>query len=456
MAELNTYIVTFNCGRTLVDVSYFASQLFNGLSKQHLPPDLIVLALQEIAPIANSFLGGSFLTPYFDRFSFALDTALKSQDWNSQYERVLASNVGLTGFMLYAKREVPRKIRWIETAGVGVGLWEMGNKGAVGIRLGYTAGEGGEEMETTFISAHLAPMEDACDRRNQDWKAINENLVFTRAPRAFNAKAKPKVVNEHPSEESEPLLSSATDDGTHAKQSTYQGPLTSTSHFFFSGDLNYRTSDKPPGPQDHRNWPQPATSPSEPHHFSNLIPKDQLTRERSAGRTLHYLTEAPINFPPTYKYSAKAQHDLSRRLARARATGNASIVPPPEENEWVWAKHRYPSWCDRILYLEPPFPGTQPKVLNYTSLPLQPTSDHKPVALHVLIPLKPLGGEAWIKPPFRTRADWAARRASARRKEVVVGVLAYLVLSWEGRAVLLGTLLGVAGGWAILRSLLSF
>ena len=75
MADLSCYITTFNCGRTLVDVDFFASQFFNGL-KSNLPPDLIVLCLEEIAPIAHSFLGGSFLAPYLTRFTTVVHAAV--------------------------------------------------------------------------------------------------------------------------------------------------------------------------------------------------------------------------------------------------------------------------------------------------------------------------------------------------------------------------------------------
>ena len=68
MSDLNCYITTFNCGRELVDVDYFANNLFNG-AKTDLPPDFIVLCLQEIAPIGYSFLGGSLLAPYFARIT---------------------------------------------------------------------------------------------------------------------------------------------------------------------------------------------------------------------------------------------------------------------------------------------------------------------------------------------------------------------------------------------------
>ena len=129
MTELNCYIATFNCGRTLVNVDHFAANFFNGL-KTNLPPDLVVLALQEVAPIGYSFLGGSFLAPYFVRFSTAVHLATTRRfEGESEYGTVSVRNVGMTAIMIFAKGDVQERIKRIDTAGVGVGLWEMGNKG---------------------------------------------------------------------------------------------------------------------------------------------------------------------------------------------------------------------------------------------------------------------------------------------------------------------------------------
>ena len=463
MAALDCCFVTFNCGRELINTSYFASNLFDLLQKRNAPPDLIILALEEIAPIGYSFLGGSFLTPYFNRLQDAINESTKK--WSqpaARYENILQSNAGMTALMLFAKPDVARSIAWIETAGVGVGNQDLGNKGAIGVRLGYGLDEE-DETEMTFVSAHLAPMEDACERRNNDWKAINENMVFTRLSTPAPSKTRHKTGDTIATAEAEPLLSSATDAGMSSQQRFRDGLIKPNSHLFLAGDLNYRTADKPPGEEDHRNWPQPTRETTDAKHYSNLFRNDQLTRELKSGRTLHYLQEAPVTFPPTYKYSSQAQEqaaEIARYDFKAGTNTRDSSRPPPyEQSQWHWAKHRNPSWCDRILYLNPPFPGTQPTIHEYTSLPVQPTSDHQPVGMLFSIPLKPLpkpnpGEEAWVKPPFPVRSDWKQKRETARRREIAVGVFSYLALTWEGEALLLGTVLGALGAWALLRSLL--
>ena len=76
-AAISLYILTFNCGKALIDVDAVASQLFLGLSTPKLP-DILVLSLQEIAPIPHCLIGGSFLVPYFSRFHQAVEKASRN------------------------------------------------------------------------------------------------------------------------------------------------------------------------------------------------------------------------------------------------------------------------------------------------------------------------------------------------------------------------------------------
>ncbi|KAI4182242.1 MAG: hypothetical protein L6R41_006103 [Letrouitia leprolyta] len=436
---LEILVVTFNCGRQLLRPEIFAQRLSDELSGSQ-RPDILVLSLQEIAPIAHSFLGGSYLAPYLLRFFLAIKAAGKALE-DGNYVSVITRNVGMTGCIVFVLEEHRSKIRWIKSAGVGVGVQGMGNKGAVAIRLGYAISE--KVQEFTFVAAHLAPMEDALYRRNEDWMNIVRGLVFPPTNSEEQAvAAKQPVTND----ESEPLL-------TECVNQQRSGIYTPTSHLIFAGDLNYRTSSTAPRPSDHLAFPKPATEQADPHHYSHLLRNDQLTHELNTGKTCHGLQEAPIDFPPTYKYSNKAQ-----LLAE---TDNPTLT-------WDWAKHRWPSWCDRILYLDlPPWmraemPDAKIEVHNYTALPLTPTSDHRPVLLAMRVPLKAIPtsdegqgkGDVRIRPPFEIDPLWREKRKVARRKEIFVGLLAYLFLTWEGNGILLALAVGVFGGWVIIRSML--
>ena len=443
--SLNIYILTYNCARSLVNPSTFAPYFFQALPPSLSSPELVVLCLQELAPISYAFLGGSFLASYFKAWRDVVRLAAK----HHSYVNVVSRNVGMTGIMVFARDDVVGGVNWLRTAGVGVGVSEMGNKGAVGVRMGYRSDGMDGEVQCTFVSAHLAPMEDGLERRNEDYKNIVQRLVFVP-----DSGSKGKPASRDEGDEDAPLLQEDLDSSSDEDQSE-SGMYSATSHLFFSGDLNYRTSLLQPSPRDvNERFPQPTTNEADPRHFQNLLGEDQLMQQVKAGKTLHGLSEAPITFPPTYKYNTDS--DKAVMFAEGEE----------DQHQWNWARHRWPSWCDRILFLNELGNEGDVKVtpLKYTCLPLFATSDHRPVALAASVPLKAVsnarkrgtagGGIAPIAAPFNMDADWRSRRAQARREELVIGVLAYLALTWEGRGLLFATTIGVAGGWLIIRSLL--
>ncbi|PYH41756.1 putative inositol 5-phosphatase [Aspergillus saccharolyticus JOP 1030-1] len=474
MDALNLYILTFNCARNLVDVDRFAHHFFDSLpltdesstTSSFPPPDLIVLSLQELAPIAYAFLGGSFLTPYFDALSQVVNRAV-AQRWDDvHYVNIVTDNSGMTGLMVFARSDVAEQVAGLETARIGFGFQEMGNKGAVGARLGYLPSSRQPEnnhtgteappppqpVELTFVAAHLAPMEWAVERRNADWRSLVERLVFERQDGSGGTEA-----DEGGLEESAPLLSrdstTAAPVGQQQQQQTNRrGVYVPTSYLFLAGDLNYRTADRPPRPGDRASrFPRVNVETSDPRHYSHLLQEDQLSREMGESRCFHGLSEAPIRFPPTYKYSLAARHAVSKATAAAGDEGLSQ--------EWQWTGTRWPSWCDRVLYLDQPDQPVRP--LRYDALPLFATSDHRAVALTVSVPARPMRqtdalAQAQLPAaPFPIDPEWARRRDAARRKELVVGCVAYLGLTWEGNGVLLATVVGLCGAWLVLRSLVN-
>ena len=446
MSDLNCHVTTFNAGREEIHIDYFASSLYASFKSGILPPDLIVLALQEIAPIGFSFLGGSLLAPYFSRFAEAV---YRATEWkygkDADYEHVLTRNLGMTGIMVFARPSTKHSIKWVEEAGTGVGLWEMGNKGAVGVRLGLD-----DNTIVTFVAAHLAPMEEAVERRNEDWRNICKTLVFEPVDSTGRA-----GIPQSSTDEQDRLLSESSE---AAEQSLGGHDLFNpASYIFFAGDLNYRTSDRQPDPKDFETWPQPTSTESDPSHYRKLLKKDQLTRELEAGNTLHGLAEAPINFPPTYKYSSKAMQltkENAQKLEAAKSKDEAFPgleLTTAQEQAWLWAKHRIPSWCDRILFLA----DAAPDVKAYGALPIQPTSDHRPVSLIFSVPRQAVTTSQTLS-RFKIDEHWQSRRAWARRYELIVGLGAYLTLTGQGEALLAGTVVGVVGGYFVLAALLGY
>ncbi|KAF2793986.1 DNase I-like protein [Melanomma pulvis-pyrius CBS 109.77] len=414
------YLLTFNCAREYVNAETLAPPLFDALPPAAPVPDVVAISLQEIAPIAYSFLGGSYLTPYFDRVAATVQLAAKLRSNGSQrLEHVATRSLGMTGLMIFAKPQFAQRIQWIQSAGAGVGFWNMGNKGAVAVRIGVSC-PGSDVLNMTFTAAHLAPHEKNIEARNQDWENIVRNLVF--------------LNNDHSgysSSEQVPLLSASED-----LPRDDNGLFTPGNFVSFAGDLNYRTSDIPPDKKTYEAYPKVILSDSFSNHLNQLLKKDQLIREKDAKRTLHGFEELPIQFPPTYKYT----------LQRSKSSSSSKRSDSEVEETWEWAKHRYPSWCDRILFLPPPSSSPRLEPHTYTALPIQHTSDHRPVALSMRVDDKPLEhnvDDIRSKPPFAINPNWRTRRDTARRLEIIVGILSYLALTKKGNAIIV-SVLGVA------------
>ncbi|KAJ5451086.1 Endonuclease/exonuclease/phosphatase [Penicillium cf. griseofulvum] len=321
MDALSIYVLTFNCARNLLDVDAFANHFFDALPASGAgssAPDLIFLSLQEIAPIAYSFLGGSYLSPYFDAFRRAIQKA-SAQKWNHHYVDLHTDNTGMTGLMLFARDDTLDKVAWIDTAHVGVGVQEMGNKGAVGARLGYVVeGYPSKTMDLTFVAAHLAPMEDSYEQRNKDWKSIVERLVFTHSSKRPAERAS---VDENTS-----LLDDAA--SAHAEGSR-RDLFAPTAYLFLAGDLNYRTSNIGPSAGEIEQFPRRNVDLNDPSHYSHLLKNDQLVREMSYGRTFHSLSEAPIDFLPRTNTRTPRVKLSARAWMRTILNGNGRITAGP-------------------------------------------------------------------------------------------------------------------------------
>jgi hypothetical protein len=278
-------------------------------------------------------------------------------------------------------------------------------------------------------------MEGLVLRRNRDWENICRGLVFEQDAEKANGSA---------GTETEPLLAGS--------KRTATGLYKRNNHIFLFGDLNYRTSHLPPTLNEYKSYPQPSQpsdSPSTRISLSDLLAKDQLTQERIQGRVLHGFAEEPITFPPTYKYLHTQLTVPGAQVAKVDSTDEDNLTVQ-EPSIWSWAKHRWPSWCDRILFYPPQglTPGT------YTALPLLPSSDHRAVALHVT--LDPMASDGVdrdlrIAPPFPLDPHWRTRRAAARRYEIAVGAASWLTLTTEGIATLAGLLGGVLAVYFLIR-----
>lgn len=446
---LDLYILSYNCAHNLVDVPSFSSHILDAVD--HLP-EFVVVSLQEISPMSHGLVGGTLLSPYINRVEDAVEAAARKKYGSSSlsgsrskiYTKIATRNIGMVVIMAFARD--PDSVNDIESANVGVGVGGMANKGAVGLRFVYTDVKSGGETELTFVAAHLAAMEWELERRNEDWKNIVKGLVFTPSSKKVTSKSSDGRSTDE--DESVGLL----------QKKTYNGIYKRTSHLFLAGDLNYRTSTLKPSPTDHETaFPQPKHPKTSPQNYSLLFENDQLTQERLNGRTCHGLAEAPVTFPPTYKYVPEK---------------STTEIPDEELDYWHWAHHRWPSWTDRILFLDLPqwltrqYPQAKIELGKYIALPLFKTSDHRAVALSLKVPLLKIpepddeedteSNDPRIHPPFEIDPEWKAKRAIARKEELLVGLSAYLTATWEGWCIILGTVAGFVGGYFLLKAALDF
>ncbi|KAI0379162.1 DNase I-like protein [Hypomontagnella monticulosa] len=390
---LDVFILTFNAAKRQISIPAFARHLYHAFGQNASDlPELVVVSLQEMAPIAQAFIGSYVLSPYFQRYESAVNLAAtkfaserdpQHRPKDSPYTLVSTRNVGMTGIMLFARDSAA--VEGLQAAEVGFGAGDMANKGAVGFRMCYRKESSDNSppasTELTFVSAHLAAMEWNLEKRNKNWESIVSGLVFE----------DPKKFVEHPPTQS--ALQGTDDSDVHqallgrdpSEKALHDISIYKPgSHLFVAGDLNYRISKSSPAPDSKF----PDFDPESPNYFTHFLDRDQLTTEKSAGRTLHGLAEAPIKFPPTYKLVLSP---------KAKPGSEAEHVEDDEDDmgevEWSWALHRWPGWCDRILFLDLPWwtrgnTGIEKmKVTAYNAIPAVKSSDHRAVFLRLEVPV---------------------------------------------------------------------
>jgi hypothetical protein len=414
-----------------------------------------------MAPLTDAFRGSFFLKPYYSCYEWAVnlaaakfiaDEALEHEPLDMPYTLVKACNVSMTALMLFARD--PAAIRNVQVAEVGFGAGDMANKGAVGLRIMFA--KDGHETELTFVSTHLAAMEWNLRRRNQNWDSIVSGLVFEN----------PKTIATNDLErharangEAEPLLFHPDTDKALHDISMYKPG----SHLFVAGDLNYRISETSPPV----GAAFPALDPNSEHHYPHFLSRDQLTAEKQAGHTLYGLTEAPIHFPPTYKYRVLKSKSSASDLGEVQRQEDEKDVV-----EWKFATHRWPGWCDRVLYLDMPSwskskTKAQMDVRAYDCLPVVRSSDHRAVYLRILVPvlspdvLRPPEGisdvhdgieDPRIKLPKAINIEAWDHRDAVKKWEYIIGWSMKFAQSKQGIMLFATVIMAGLGAWWFARS----
>ena len=273
-------------------------------------PDIYCIGFQELDLSASALMLGdkSQASPWHT----AIKSALK---YVGDY--VFIEQKQLVGVLLcvYAKAEHRHKITDIQCDLTPVGIMGvMGNKGGVAIRFNL--------CDSTFcvVNSHLNAHANNVVRRNQDFYDISHRIAFK---------------------------------GDNGSQIT----MFDHDFLFWIGDLNYRLN----GPD------ALVRSKIQQQDYTTLLEMDQLKEQIARGLAFEGFQEAPIKFPPTYKYEINTANYCS-----------------PE-------KQRTPSWCDRILWrCKDDECATS---LNYKRHELL-SSDHRPVSSVFLLKVKSINAEA--------------------------------------------------------------
>ncbi|KIJ41245.1 hypothetical protein M422DRAFT_209364 [Sphaerobolus stellatus SS14] len=304
-------------------VSNFLTRAPNG-------PDIVAVGFQELLPLHLGFSGLS--RSVIKSRDNLIRSQIEEHAPNKESYNLVAHEV-LVGvaLLVYARDNgVGRRICDVQTSWTGCGPAWMGNKGAVGVRFRVRGEDGSAGEVFTFVNAHLTAHAPKLKQRINDWNHIARTLLFP----SLHEKGQPTT-------------------------------MYSTSHLFFSGDLNFRLD-------------VPASHPLRAHPDyiarlnayldteegrKELKEHDQLLIERGKNTVFQGLSEAEFwRFKCTYKFKLNSVDQYSTK--------------------------RIPSWTDRILYATYTDTPDSSKIvpLLYTSIPSYTTSDHKPIVALLAIP----------------------------------------------------------------------
>jgi len=255
--------------------------------------------------------------------------------------------------LVIAKTALLPHIGAVQAAQVATGvLGIMGNKGAVAVRFRV------HDTTLCFLCAHLAAHRGAVAARNADFGAIMSRLSFPASVEAADVDlAVSAAAAGRPAGAVAALLRPAGAEAESGRNFREMSKLGVDHHdiIVFLGDLNYRLDESLTIDEAHRLAAAGAVS--------ELLPYDQLTRERELCNAFHGFSEAPLVFPPTFKVVPGSDSYERRRDGKQRA----------------------PAWCDRVLWrCSRALPADAVRPLLYNSS-AERTSDHKPV--HALLEL---------------------------------------------------------------------
>lgn len=322
------YLLSYNCAKQNITRNGFVDKFVLVLPLK--PCNFYVFALQEMCDIME----GSFYdlaNHYAITYNDALLQALSIKFGNDDYRFKTVAIVHTGAIALIVISPYFGNISDVKTATAAHGYGFSSLKGGVGVRFTYKPSPSQPSVEFTFGGAHLP----ANEGNNQ---YLYRNMVCRSVMRAMDF-----------------------GDG--------HGLLKPGSHTFFMGDLNYRTTEKynPISNETQKLLKLQDLLAQDIDEIADLVSRyDELYKGMARGEVLMGFAEAPITFRPTYKY---------------------------ELNTAIYNAMRSPLWCDRIVYQGNYAHAANDRVPvsvhKYDALNNLLDLDHRPVYLHITVPITP-------------------------------------------------------------------
>ncbi|KAF9113510.1 hypothetical protein BGX27_001387 [Mortierella sp. AM989] len=347
-------------------------------------PDIVVIALQEFAPYPDAFIHNTYhVKQKIDELAQLILRTLHRTCPGHRFSLVSqTAQVGMILFILTRDGSMTEHVKRILNASVGTGPMGMGNKGAIAtrlsIRLPVTANNR-PSFDICFINAHLSAHLNQIKRRNLDYLGICRRMVFVNDTdnhvEGLLFEHQARLSSASSSFSSDDMQRHQDDDDEFYQQDNDTGPLLpkknnntkgkktpqkrhgdenskvvweesifSCDYIFWAGDLNYRldlsqsdgslTSNKKKKTKYTEDMLSQSTMPDltageivhaiKQGHLRQLYSHDQLSAQRTTMNVFRGFHEAPLAFPPTYKFRMGSdEYDIAKRV---------------------------PAWTDRILW----------------------------------------------------------------------------------------------------------
>ncbi|KAI9889689.1 MAG: hypothetical protein M1814_005090 [Vezdaea aestivalis] len=369
--EVNALVVTWNAGASKPhDLRYDErdANFFRELFKNRPAPEILVFGFQELVDLERKSTAARSLFHSSKKKDTSEQEHMRHQyrEWRSHLERIineimpgddtyfLYHNASLIGLFtcVFIKSAAKKRVKKLDASEVKRGMGGLtGNKGAIIIRFLF------DDSSICFLNCHLAAGQDQSKQRNIDLAAILESsdLAPERNP-----------INQ---------VNNFVGGGDGSMVLDHEICI-------LNGDLNYRISSM---------TRDGAIKAAKALDLPRLLERDQLLQGYKSDPEfrLRAFNEAPICFPPTYKYDVGTDtYDTS-------------------------SKARVPSWCDRILYR-----GLgRVKQLDYCRHEVH-ASDHRPVSAAFKFWVKTVSSRerdaAWEQcnsdlESFKARVMWQTR-----------------------------------------------